>query len=525
MRRISLLVISGLLAPGLLLPSAATAQYKKTLVAVTYVDPQIMDPHAAWAFSTLIIPIQIYDKLVDYKGATTEIEPRLATSWKLEPDEKTWTLTLRRGVMFHDGRQFKADAVKFSFDRLLAIGREPAGLYRALDHVEIVDDYTVRMHLKYPFGPFLGILASVKGGYIVSPGIMQHEVVKDGKGDWAQGWLAENTNGTGPYKLVKWEKGQQLVLQRNPDYWDKGWDPVKAIDRVIVQIIREDVGRRLALTSGQADFLVRSLSPEEFELVKNDPKVQTLTTNSLNVFYMSFNLADGPTANKQFRGAVAHAFDYEGTIRHILRGYGARIRGPLPPNIPGYNPGTPMINRDLTKARQLLKESGVDLSKIELELNFTSGVRYVQQINESLQSNLAEIGVKSRLAPSTYLTMLAKWSKPETRGSIYSNRFPPEIADPYAVLEASYATGAQWNLNGYSNPEMDHLLKIGRESTDHAKRMEAYRKAQVLAAEDIPAIFAFQVMGLFAFNKKVHGVTANATRFEAWYFREMYVGQ
>ncbi len=381
------------------------------------------------------------------------------------------------------------------------------------------------MHLKHPFGPFLGVLASIKGGYIVNPAAMQHEQKKDGKGDWAQAWLAENTNGTGAYKVVKWDKGQQLVLQRNPDYWDNSWDPAKAIDRVIVQIIREDVGRRLALTSGQADFLVRSLSPEEFDQVKADPKVETQTTKSLHVFYMSFNLTDGPTANKKFREAIVHAFDYEGNIKHVLRGHAARIRGPLPPNMPGYNAETPMVNRDLNKARQLLKESGVDLAKVELELNFTPGVRYVQQMNELLQSNLAEIGIKARLASSTYLTMLAKWKKPETRGAIYSNRFPPDIADPYAVLDASYATAAQWNLNGYANAEMDSLLKIGREATDPAKRMEAYRKAQVLAAQDFPAIFTHQVMGLFAYNKKVHGVTPNPTRFEGWYFREMYVEQ
>jgi peptide/nickel transport system substrate-binding protein len=517
------IVVAVALTLGLALAGSASAQDRKTLVAVTYVDPQVVDPHVAWAYSSLIIPIQIYDKLVDYRGTTTEIEPRLATAWKPEPDGKTWTFTLRRGVKFHDGRDFKADAVKFSFDRLLAIGREPAGLYKFLDRVEVIDDYTVRLHLKYPFAPFLGVLASIKGGYIVNPTVMQHEQTKDGKGDWAQTWLAQNTNGTGPYKLVKWDRGQQLVLQRNADYWDKTWDRARAVERVVVQVIREDVGRRLALTSGKADFLVRSLSPEEFDLVKADPKVETQTTQSLHVFYMSFNLAEGPTANKKFREAIVHAFDYEGNIKHVLREYAARIRGPLPSNMPGFYPETPTPQRDLALARRLLTESGVDVSKVELEINFTSGVRYVQQMNELLQSNLAELGIKSRLAPSTYLTMLAKWKKPETRGSIYSNRFPPDIADPFAVLDASYATGAQWNLNGYASAEMDALLKIGREATDPARRLEAYRKAQVLAAGSVPAIFAHQVMGLFAYNKRVRGVTANPTRFEGWYFRDMYL--
>ena len=523
MRRGVLVLGTVLVVLGLAVPPSAMAAYKKTMVAVHYIDPQLMDPHVARAYSTLIIPIQVYDKLVDYKGATTEIEPRLATSWKLEADGKTWTLALRRGVRFHDGREFKADAVKFSFERLLALGREPAGLYRALDRVEVVDDYTVRMHLKYPVGPWLAILANIKGGYILNPNVMQHEVKKDGKGDWAEAWVTENTNGTGPYKLIKWDKGQQLVLQRNPDYWDKSWDTARAIDRVIVQIIREDVGRRLALTSGQAHLLIRNVSPEEFDLLKKDPKVEALNLKTNNINHIPLNLGEGPTANKKFREAIVHALDYDGLITHVLQGYGARARGPIPAGMPGFNPETPMPTRDLAKAKRLLQESGVDVSKVELEINLLSGVRWTQQTIELLQSNLAELGIKSRLAPSTFLTMIGKWQKPATRGTMYTQYFSPEMADPYALLDAIYATDSQWNLIGYQNLEVDRLLKIGRESTNQAQRMEAYKKAQVLVANDYPAIYTHEMAGLFAHNKKLKGVTFNPTRFEAWYFREMYL--
>src|SRR5574341_1756321 len=137
MRKIAMMLVLFVLTLVLVMPPPASAAYKKTMVAVLYVDPQVIAPHVARAYSSLIIPVQLYDKLVDYKGATTEIEPRLATSWKMEPDGRTWTLALRRGVKFHDGREFKADAVKFSFDRLLALKQEPAGLYQALDRVEI----------------------------------------------------------------------------------------------------------------------------------------------------------------------------------------------------------------------------------------------------------------------------------------------------------------------------------------------------------------------------------------------------
>jgi peptide/nickel transport system substrate-binding protein len=191
--------------------------------------------------------------------------------------------------------------------------------------------------------------------------------------------------------------------------------------------------------------------------------------------------------------------------------------------MPGFNPETPVVTRDLAKAKKLLQESGVDPSKVELELNFTSGVRWTQQIMEVLQGNLNELGIKARLAPSTFLTMLGKWQKEATRGAMYQQYFSPELADPYAILDRIYGSDSQWNLIGYSNPEVDRLLKIGRESTDQGQRLEAYRKAQVLVANDTPAIYTHEMMGLFAFNKKLKGVTFNPTRFEAWYFREMYL--
>ena len=199
------------------------------------------------------------------------------------------------------------------------------------------------------------------------------------------------------------------------------------------------------------------------------------------------------------------------------------MRGPLPSSMPGFNPETLMVSRDLARAKKLLQESGVDVSKVELELNLLTGVRWTQEMMELLQSNLAELGIKSRLAPSTYLTMIGKWQNPATRGAMYTQYFSPELADPYALLDRAYATDAAWNFIGYSNPEVDKLLKIGREVTDQGQRMEAYKKAQVLVAKDFPAIYTQEMGGLFAFNKKLKGVTFNPTRFEGWYFREMYL--
>ena len=520
-KRLMVFVVA-LLALGLMVPSQTLAAKKKVLTAVTYVNPRTMDPHVARSFSTLIAPIQVYDKMVDLRGGTQEIEPRLATSWKMEQGGKAWLFNLRKGVKFHDGREFKADAVKFSFDRLMAIGKAPAGLFKGLEKVEVVNDHAVRFHLDSTIGPWLHIMANIKGGYIVNPNVMKHEKKKGGKGDFAQAWMSQNGAGTGPYKLVRWDKGQQLIYERNKDYWDKSVDPDKAFDRVVLKIIREDVNQRLALTSGKADLLVRSMSPLEFDKAKESPIVNTMVKKSTLVNMIEFNLGVSPTNNKKFRMAVAHAFDYDGYIKHVQRGYASRVRGIVPSMMPGRDPNAALPSRDLPKARQLLKESGVDLSKVDLELNYTKGPKWVRQTIELLQSNLKEIGVKSHTSSSSYVSMIGKWQKAATRGSLYTRYDSPSLLDPYALVDKVYRSGKLWNLSGYKSDEVDRLLEIGRTSMDNNARMEAYKKAHRIISDEYPAIYTHQGPGLFAHNKKLKNVIYNPGRFQGWYFREMH---
>ena len=152
-------------------------------------------------------------KTIDGVGST-EVEPSVAESWTVSDDGTVWTFTIRKGITFPDGTPLDAEAVRFSFQRTLDIGKGPADNIGAIDKMEVLDPQTLKITLKNPYGPFLQTLAT-DGASIVNPKVMEHE--KDG--DLAQAWLAENTNGSGPFTLKEWTRGQQCVLEAKPDYW------------------------------------------------------------------------------------------------------------------------------------------------------------------------------------------------------------------------------------------------------------------------------------------------------------------
>ena len=191
---------------------------KDTLVIGATSDIHLLDPAVSSDNFDWRQIYPSYDRLVKYKivkgEGSTEIEPMAAESWKVSPDALVWTIKIRKGIKFDDGTPLDAKAVKFSFERVLKIGKGPADNLGAIKTVDVVDDSTVKITLKSPFGPFLQTLAT-DAASIVNPNVMKNE--KDN--DLAQGWLAQNTDGSGPYKMTEWKRGEQFVLEAKPNYW------------------------------------------------------------------------------------------------------------------------------------------------------------------------------------------------------------------------------------------------------------------------------------------------------------------
>ncbi|MGD1969806.1 MAG: ABC transporter substrate-binding protein, partial [Desulfobacterales bacterium] len=221
---------------------------KDTLVLAAYADIKDWDPSVAFSLEVVML-VSVYEPLVWYNppGSKEQLRPALATSWETSEDGLTWTFHLRKGVKFHDGEPFNADAVKYSIDRTMKMKKGAYYIWSPVKEINAVDENTVQFLLKEP-APIDLIASSQYGAYIFSP-----KAAEKGT-DW---FMQGNAAGTGPYTVESWEKSQQVVLKKFDDYWG-GWDG-NHFDRVVLKIVLEKSTQVQMIKSGEADFA--SLAP------------------------------------------------------------------------------------------------------------------------------------------------------------------------------------------------------------------------------------------------------------------------
>lgn len=297
-------------------PAAWSGTGKDTLVIgatsnIHLLDPGVSSDNFDWR--------QIYpfsDHLVKYKivkgEGSAEIEPMAAESRKPSPDGLSWTIKIRKGIKFDDGTPLDAKAVKFSFEVVLKIGKGPADNLGAIKTVDVVDGYTVKVTLKSPFGLFLQTLAT-DAASIVNPNVMKHE--KDN--DLAQDWTAQNTDGSGPYKLTEWKRGEQAVMETKPNYW--GAKP--KIKKVVIRFMRESADQRMALEKGDFD-IAEGILIDQIPALEKNPSIVVRKYPSQLVEYVYLNTQKPSLSNKLVRQALSYAVDYKGIIDHVLQGRG-----------------------------------------------------------------------------------------------------------------------------------------------------------------------------------------------------------
>ncbi len=481
---------------------ALAATPKDTLVIGVASDPSVLDPAVSSDNFDWRQTYPAYDRLVKYKiidgMGSTEVEPMVAESWTVSDDGLVWTFKLRQGIKFGDGAPLDAAAVKFSFDRVLKVGMGPAGNIECVDKVDVIDPATVRFTLKYPFAPFLQVLA-VNGCSIVNPAVMKHE--KDG--DMAKAWLAQNIDGSGPYVLKEWVRGERLVMEARPGYW--GGEP--AIKRVIIRPMREASDRRLALEKGDIDITESILADQLPELEKN-PGVVVRRYDGQFVEYVYVNNKKPALADKRVRQALSYAVDYAGIIQFVLQGDGEQMRGPIPKGMWGYNPKAFQYSRNLDKARALLKEAGQE--KLTLTLIYSERRAVWEQIATILQSNFADIGVTLKLELMANPTLRDRVAKADF--DLCLGAWSPDYADPYMFANFWYETkhqGMAGNRAFYSNPKVDELLTKAASSTNHDERVKLYTEMQDIVIDDAPYILLYQLKAAIPMRKNVKGFVFN----------------
>jgi len=327
----------GAIAAGL--PSRVFAQARKnTLVlGIDISDTITLDPARLAQYTSPMTVSAAYDSLVTMKpGEYIKLAPSLATKWARTPDGKGWRFTLRDGVKFSTGNVMTAEDVKWSFDRVINLGDQPSQYIAHVDHVEIVDKSTIDIILKEPAEPLLTIIAAPE--FVVLEQKVAEangaSAAKDAKtADKAAQWINRNSCGTGAYRIVAWERNQQIQLVRNDHYW--GGKP--PFERIVIRHISDGAAQLLAVRRGDIDAAF-NLIPEQIAALKSEPSVRLAPLASLDFVYMA--LTQEPEFNKalavkEARQAIGYAIDYDGIVKSMLGGAALRPAHYLPIGVSG----------------------------------------------------------------------------------------------------------------------------------------------------------------------------------------------
>jgi peptide/nickel transport system substrate-binding protein len=467
---------------------AKPAGGEKTLtIQFTTSNPQTIDPHIANESQSNIVALSLYESLVAYKYGTSEIEPRLATEWKISDDGKTYTFKLRPNVKFTDGTPFDAEAVKLSFDRLAGMGKGPAFVLAGIfDRVDVVDPMTVNVVLKTAVGHFLTMLPKA---FIVNPKFVQANTGADDK--WAEKAFAEKANGTGPFDLEKWEQNQQLVFVKKKEYW--GLPERPKVDRVVFRIIPEQATAQLMLERGELDLWGSGISVDALPRLKTNQQIVISEDPTLVALYIQVSQVKPPLDNPKVRQAIALAFDYQGFIEGVYQGHATQAQGVVAKGAPFHDTSLPQPTKDIAKAKQLLAESGVNVSGLELEYIAVSGDPPEKGAGLILQEGLKELGIGLKVAELQWPAMVARMQTEDRAQNMHLYgyyRFPP-YADPDAYFFGPFHTSQQikgFNGTFYGTPETDGLMEKARTSTDPKEREQIYKTLQKRLVDDVAVL-------------------------------------
>jgi peptide/nickel transport system substrate-binding protein len=463
-------------------------------------SPPSFDPLGAGTDSRVNTPsINLYNALMQFKWGTTELENDLAESYETSEDGLTYTFKLKEGVKFHDGSELKADDVAYTVDRMLALKK---GIYRSLSSVvsaEAVDDYTVEFTLEAPFPAFLGALARL---YIVNADVVkEHEQ----DGDWGETWLVEHEAGSGPYTLVSWEREQQFVVEKHPDYFG-GWDG-NHVDRAVFQIIDEESTRQLALEEGTVDW-TGLWSADTYIALQEQGNLKMYADPTLNQLYIALNTNNEYLQDRNIREALSLVYDYEAHVEGVRQGLAQVARGPMPPDIPCFDETIEPSKMDVERAKELMAQTDYPDGGFELTMAYQGTMPEETACAQLMQAGAAELGITIKTEAMEWPAKFDLFSSAETAlpmGTIWNYPNLPDADQFLYVYLHSEEMGGGLNWAYYSNPEYDELVEQARSELDPDRRCELYREAQQIWVEDVPFINIAVGYALSAAQENVYG--------------------
>ncbi|MGH3666261.1 MAG: ABC transporter substrate-binding protein [Egibacteraceae bacterium] len=458
-----------------------------TLVAAISGEPDQLDPHRTSAYVSFQVLENVYDTLVQ-PNADLEFEPALATEWETSDDQLTWTFTLREGVTFHDGSEFDASDVVYSYNRIIDEELANAFRFSAVEAVRAVDDRTVEIQVERPTPNLLANIGAFKGMSIVPQGA---------KG----GELNREPVGTGPFAFADSAQGQSVTLEANPDYWGEG----PFVDGVEFRFISEPTAALTELRGGTAQW-TDNIPPQQISQLDSDASVTLESVPSTDYWYLAPNHQREPFDDQQVRQALAYGIDRE-SVTVAAKFEAATVnQTAIPPSSPfasDYAPYT--YNPD--RARALLDDAGVD--DLQMALMVTDEYPETVQAAQVISSNLADIGVDTEIRTLDFATWLDEQGKGNFDAFILG--WLGNI-DPDDFYYAQHVTDGAFNFHGYANPEADRLLNAAREETDEGERKRLYDEAVELIVDDVSYLYLYNPDVVQAWSPDLSGYEVRPDR-------------
>lgn len=456
-------------------------------IAVSEIAPSL-DPHHNMGYGSMeqYIP---FNTLIAY-NQDLEFIPELAVSWEI-PDNTTYIFHLRKGVTFHDGTEFDAEAVKFNFERMLSDYSQVKSRFEIIDKVTVIDKYTVKVTLKEPFAPFMDNLVAV--GYIVSPKAVQ---------EMGNEQFQKHPVGTGPFKFVELDRQKGVVVfEKFEDYFQEG---KPYLDKIVIKEIPEEQTRLFALQTGKVDYL-HGVPASSVDQLKKEGKFKLVSIlgKSNTIDYLTFNTQKPPFDKKEVRLAVAYALDEDKILQFL--DHTEPITGPLPETSWGSNPDIEEVGYDPEKAKELLAKAGYP-EGFDVTLKIWNNDPQRRNLALITKNMLSEVGIDVKIEVLEASTLIQQMSKGEYEfASLHWGG--GGALDPNGNLRVLFSSKGQYNwISFYQDEVVDACLELALRTTDREKRQELYRKAEKRIYEDHPMIWFGRFVTYSAYSPKVHGV-------------------
>ena len=448
-------------------------------------DLASLDPHIDTDAGTRDVVFNLYEGLVK-PTSDGDIVPAVASEVQISDDAKVYTFTLREGITFHDGTPVTVEDVKYSIDRYAEIQGESSA-FSIVSDVEIKDEKTIVVNLKESYSEFLPMMTVA--------------IVPQANED-----LIGNPIGTGPFKFVSYTPGQKIVMEKYEGYWKEG---VPSLDKAEFKFIADVDTAFVELQAGTIDIM-KYLTAAQVQTLGDS---YNIVEGNMNLVHgMFLNSAYEPLGNTKVRQAICYAVDRDAINNFIFGGKSKIIGSHFIPTLGKYyEPQAETVyTYDPVKAKELLAEAGYP-DGFDLEITVPSSYSQHVDTSQIIAEQLNQVGINTTINQVEWST----WLEETYRGGNFQATvigFDGTLAPSDLIMK--YRTGDSKNFMHYSNEEFDKVFTEAYETIDDAKKVELYKQAQMILAEDAASVFIEDPANLVAVNKKFGGYTFYPTAAE-----------